>query len=149
MRNTLGLYFLVTANRTLTTWLQDIANARGQGYSFGYHTALGLYHRLSPAQCGQSCNLAEMLTQLFAMMQRAQGPQRQYVSVYHGQDAVREKKAGNRRMWSDPVKVKHWEERLDTDTHIFFPGVQIFGLIGLRSDSVHGSARDLGRTGHP
>ena len=23
-------------------------------------------------------------------------------------------------MWSDPVKVKHGEERLDTDTHIFF-----------------------------
>ena len=22
-------------------------------------------------------------------------------------------------MWLDPVKVKHWEERLDTDTHIF------------------------------
>ena len=35
-------------------------------------------------------------------------------------DADREKEAGNRRMWLDPVKVKHWEERLDTDTHIFF-----------------------------
>ena len=23
-------------------------------------------------------------------------------------------------MWSDPVKVKHWAEELDTDTHIFF-----------------------------
>ena len=23
-------------------------------------------------------------------------------------------------MWSDPVKVKHWEEQLDTDKHIFF-----------------------------
>ena len=23
-------------------------------------------------------------------------------------------------MWSDPVKVKHLEERLNTDTHIFF-----------------------------
>ena len=53
-------------------------------------------------------------------MQRAQGPQQQYVSVYHVPDAVREKEAGHRRMWSDPVKVKHWEEHLDTDTHIFF-----------------------------
>ena len=26
---------------------------------------------------------AEMLTALFAMMQRARGPQQQYVSVYH------------------------------------------------------------------
>ena len=50
----------------------------------------------------------------------AQGPQRQYVSVYHVPDANREKEAGNQRMWSDPVKVKYWEERLDTDTHIFF-----------------------------
>ena len=23
-------------------------------------------------------------------------------------------------MWPDPVRVKHWEECLDTDTHIFF-----------------------------
>ena len=23
-------------------------------------------------------------------------------------------------MWSDPVKVKHWEEGLNTDMHIFF-----------------------------
>ena len=54
------------------------------------------------------------------MMQRAQGPQRQYVLVYHVPDADRQKEAGNRRMWSDPVKVKHWEDRLATDTHIFF-----------------------------
>ena len=54
------------------------------------------------------------------MMQRAQGPQRQFVSVYNVPDADREKEAGNRRMWSQPVKVKHWEQRLDTDTHIFF-----------------------------
>ena len=52
---------------------------------------------------------AEMLTTLFAMMQRAQGPQRQFVSVYNVPHAEREKEAGNRRMWSDPVKVKHWE----------------------------------------
>ena len=63
---------------------------------------------------------AETLTALFAMMQRAQGPQRQYVSVFNVPDADREKEAGNRRMWSDPVKVKHWEGRLNTDTHIFF-----------------------------
>ena len=62
---------------------------------------------------------AETLTALFAMMQRAQGPQRQYVSVYHVPDADREKEAGNRRIWSDTVKVQRWEERLDTDTHIF------------------------------
>ena len=58
------------------------------------------------------------------MMQRVQGPHRQYVSVYNVPDADREKEAGNRWMWSDPVKVKHWEERLDTDTHIFFRGMQ-------------------------
>ena len=63
---------------------------------------------------------ADTLTALFAMMQRAQGPQKQYVSVYNVPDADREKEAGNRRMWSDPVKVKHWTEKLDTDTHIFF-----------------------------
>ena len=83
--------------------------------------ALGLYHWLSPTPMGVILQLsAQTLTALFAMMQRAQGPQRQYVSVYHVPDADREKEAGNRRMWSDPVKVKHWEERLDTDTHIFF-----------------------------
>ena len=60
------------------------------------------------------------LMALFAMMQRVQGPQKQYVSVYNVPDADREKEAGNRRMWSDPVKVKHWAEKLDTDTHIFF-----------------------------
>ena len=53
------------------------------------------------------------------MMQRAQGPQRQYVSVYNVMDADREKEAGSRQMWSYPVKVKYREERLDTDTHIF------------------------------
>ena len=63
---------------------------------------------------------ADRLTALFAMMQRVQGPQRPFVSVYNVADADREKEAGNRRMWSDPVKVKHWAERLDTDTHIFF-----------------------------
>ena len=63
---------------------------------------------------------AETLTALFATMQRAQGPQRQCVSVYHVPNADGEKEAGNRRMWSDPVKVKHWEEHLHTDTHIFF-----------------------------
>ena len=54
------------------------------------------------------------------MMQRAQGPQRQFLSVHNVPDADREKEAGNRRIWSDPIKVKHWEERLDTDTHNFF-----------------------------
>ena len=63
---------------------------------------------------------AETLTALFAMMQRAQGPQRQYVSVYHVPYADREKEAGHRRMWSEPVKVENWEEHLDTDTHMFF-----------------------------
>ena len=83
--------------------------------------ALGLYHWLSPAPMGIILQLnAETLTAFFPMMQRAQGPQRQYVSVYHVPDADREKEASNRRIWSDPVKVKHWEERLDTDTHIFF-----------------------------
>ena len=92
---------------------------------------------------------AETLRALFAMMQRAQGTQRRYVSVYHVPDADQEKEAGQRRMWSDPVKVKHWEEHLDTDTHIFFSGVQAFGMVGLRTDSVRGSARGLERTGHP
>ena len=83
--------------------------------------AVGLYHWLSPALMGMILQLsAEMLTALFAMMQRAQGPQRQYVSVYHVPDADWEKEAGHRRMWSDPVKVKHWEEHLDADTHIFY-----------------------------
>ena len=62
---------------------------------------------------------AETLTALIAMMQRVQGPQRQSVSLYNVPDADREKEAGNRKMCSDQVKVKHWEERLDTDTHIF------------------------------
>ena len=91
--------------------------------------ALGLYHRLSPAPMGIILQLsAETLTALFAMMQLAQGPQRQYVSVYHVpvNDADREKEAGHRRMWSDPVKVKHWEEHLDPDTHIFFFGSPSF-----------------------
>ena len=123
-----------------------VALAKGVWSNF----ALGLYHWLSPAPMGRILQLsAETLTALFAMMQRAQGPQRQFVSVYNVPDADREKEAGNRRMSSDPVKVKHWEERLDTDTHTFFPGVQIWGLVGLRSDSVRGSARDLEGTGHP
>ena len=50
------------------------------------------------------------------MMQRVQGPQRQFVSVYNVPDVDREKEAGNRRMWSNAVQVKHWEERVDTDT---------------------------------
>ena len=112
--------------------------------------ALGLYHWLSPAPMGRILELsAETLTALFAMMQRVQGPQRQYVSVYHVPDADREKDAGHRRMWSNPVKVKHWEANLDADTHIFFSGVQVFGLVGLRTDSFRGSVRGLERTGHP
>ena len=83
--------------------------------------AVGLYQWLSPAPMGIFLQLsAETLTALFAMMHRVQGPQKPYVSVYNVPDADREKEAGNRRMWSDPVKVKHWAERLDTDTHIFF-----------------------------
>ena len=61
----------------------------------------------------------ETLTAWFAMIQRAHGPQRQYLSVYHVLDADREKEAGQRRMWSYNVKVNHWEEHLDTDTRIF------------------------------
>ena len=88
--------------------------------------ALGSYHWLSPATMGIVVQLsAKTLTALFATMQRAQGPQRQYVSVYHVLDADREKQADHRQMWSDPVKVKHWEEHLDTDTQIFF-GSPIF-----------------------
>ena len=83
--------------------------------------ALGLYHWLSPAPMRIILQLsAETLPALFAMMQRAQGPQRQFVSVYNVADADREKESGKQRMWSDPIKVKHWEERLDTDTHILF-----------------------------
>ena len=45
--------------------------------------ALGPYHCLSPAPMGIFLQLsAETLTALFAMMQRVQRPQRQYVSVY-------------------------------------------------------------------
>ena len=106
--------------------------------------ALGLYHWLSPAQMGIILQIrAETLTAFFAMMQRAQGPQTQYVLVSHVPDADGEKEAGHRRMSSDPVKVKHWKEHLDTDTHIFFPGIQVFALVVLRSDSVCGSARDF------
>ena len=83
--------------------------------------ALGLYQWMSPAPMGIFLQLsADTLTALFAMMQRVEGPQKQYVSVYNVPDADREKEAGNRRVWSDPVKVKHWAERLDMDTHIFF-----------------------------
>ena len=38
---------------------------------------------------------AETSTVLCAMMQRAQGPQRQCVSVYHVPDADQEKEAGH------------------------------------------------------
>ena len=63
------------------------------------NVALGLYHWLSPAPMGIILQLsAETLTALFAMMQRAQGPKRQYVSVYHVPDGDREKEAGNQRM---------------------------------------------------
>ena len=97
--------------------------------------AMGLYHSLSRAPMGIIPQLsAEMVTALFAMMHVAQGPQRQYVnvSVYHVPDADQEMEAGHRRMTSASVKVKHWEERLDTDTHIFFSGVQVFGLVRAR-----------------
>ena len=54
--------------------------------------AAGLYRWLSPAPMGIILHLsAETLTASFAMMQRAQGPQRQYVSVYHVPDVDREK----------------------------------------------------------
>ena len=92
---------------------------------------------------------AETLTELFAMMQHDQGSQRQYVSVYHMPDVDREKKAGQGGMWLDPVKVKHWGEHLDTDRHFVFSAVQVFGLVGLLSDSFRGSAQDLERAGHP
>ena len=109
--------------------------------------ALGLYHWLSAAPMGMILQLsAQTLTALFAMMQRAQGPRRQYVSVYNVPDADREKEAGKREIWSDPVKVKQWEERLNADTHISFPGVQFCGLFGLLSYSACGSARDVEKT---
>ena len=42
-------------------------------------------------------------------------------------------------MWSDPVKVKHWEECLDTDTHIFFRASKF-------SDwSAYGAIQSVGR----
>ena len=45
---------------------------------------MSLYHWLSLAPMGIILQLsAETLTASFAMMQRAQGPQRQYVLVYH------------------------------------------------------------------
>ena len=70
--------------------------------------ALGLYHWLSLALMGIILQLsAETVTAFSAMMQRAQGPQRQCVSVYDVPDAEPEEEAGNRR-----IKVKHWEERL-------------------------------------
>ena len=55
------------------------------------------------------------------MMQRAQGPQRQFVSLYNVPVADQEKEACNRLMWSDPIMVNHLEEHLDTDRHILFP----------------------------
>ena len=78
--------------------------------------AMGLYHWLSPALMRIMLQLsAKTLTASSAMMQHAQGPQRQYVSVYHVPHADREKEVGLRQLWSDPMKVKHWEEHLDTD----------------------------------
>ena len=73
------------------------------------------------------------------MMQRVQGPQRQYLSVYNVPDADREKEAGTRRMWSDPVKVKHWAEHLNTDTHIFFRESKF------QHWSAYGAIQSLGR----
>ena len=102
--------------------------------------ALGLYHWLSPAPVGIFLQLnADTLTALFAMMQRVQGPQKQYVTVYNVPDADREKEAGNRRMWPDPVKVKHWQERLDTDTHNFFREFKFQDL------SAYGAIQSVGR----
>ena len=43
-------------------------------------------------------------------------------------------------MWSDPVKVKHWEEHLDTDTHIFF-----FREFKFSDWSAHGAIQSVGR----
>ena len=58
--------------------------------------ALGLYHWLSPAPMGIFVQFsAKTLTALFAMMQRVQGPQKQYVSVYNVPDADRQKEADN------------------------------------------------------
>ena len=83
--------------------------------------ASGLYHWSSPAQMGIILQLsAETLTALFVLLQRAQGPQGQYLSVYDVPDADWEKEAGNRRRWSDPVKVNRREQRLNTDTHVVF-----------------------------
>ena len=81
----------------------------------------------------------ENLTALFAMMQRVQGPQWQYVSVYNVLDAGPEKEAGNQRTWSDPVKVKHWAQRLDTDTHIVFPESEF------QEWSAYGAIQSVGR----
>ena len=87
----------------------QVALAKGVWSNF----ALGLYHWLSPAPMGIMVQLrAETVTALFAMVQRAQGPQRQHVSVYHVADVDREKE--EQRMWSDPVKLKSCEEHLDT-----------------------------------
>ena len=78
--------------------LQDEPVALSKGALSNF--ALGLYHWLSPAPMGIFLQLgAETLTALFAMMQRVQGPQKKYVSVYNVPDADREKEAGNRRMW--------------------------------------------------
>ena len=82
---------------------------------------------------------AETFTALFATMQPVQGPQKQYVSVYNVQDADREKEAGNRRMWSGPVKMKHWAERLDMDMHIFFQESKF------QDWSAYGAIQSLGR----
>ena len=102
--------------------------------------SLGSYHWLSPAPMGIFLQLSvDTLTALFAMMQRVQGLQKQCVSVYNEPHADRENETGNRRMWSDPVKVKHWAERLDTDTHVFFRESKF------QDWSAYGAIRSVGR----
>ena len=86
--------------------------------------AMGLYHHwLSPAPMGIFLQLSvDTLTALFAMMQRVQGPQKQYVSVYNVPDADREKEAGNRRI--DVVRPHQGETlgRAPRYRHAFFSG---------------------------
>ena len=111
---------------------------------------LGLYHWLSPALMEIILHFsAETLTALFAMMQRVQGPQRQYVLVYNVADA--DQKRGPRPP-TDVVKPPQAETLRIAPryghTH-FLSGVQISGFIGLRGGSVRWSARDLERTSHP
>ena len=42
-------------------------------------------------------------------------------------------------MWLDPVKVKHWAEKLDTDTHIFSRGSKF------QDFSAYGAIQSVGR----